>query len=81
MKIIRYLDHSGRSCHAAKQLDGSALRIEGDIYGDHRVTNEPINALRQLSPIIPTQILCIGPNYDSMPSRPAPRSRSARFFL
>ena len=40
MKLIRYLDSAGRAHHGSEQPDGSALRIEGDVYGAHRVTAE-----------------------------------------
>ena len=39
MKIIRFQDASGSIAHAAQQEDGSALIIEGDIFGSHRVTD------------------------------------------
>ncbi len=63
MKIIRYLSPADTIHHAVEQPDGSALRIEGDIYGAHRVTTEPARIARLLAPIAPTQILCIGLNY------------------
>ncbi|MSU37159.1 MAG: 5-carboxymethyl-2-hydroxymuconate isomerase [Pedosphaera sp.] len=63
MKIIRYQDSAGRIHHAHEQPDGSALRIEGDIYGAHRMTGERAPIVKQLAPITPAQILCIGLNY------------------
>jgi len=63
MKLIRYLDSSGRAHHGSEQPDGSALRIEGDIYGLYLVTNERADVRKLLAPIVPTQILCIGLNY------------------
>ena len=63
MQIIRYQDSSGAIHHAARQADGSALRIEGDIYGAHRVTTERADLRKLLAPIAPTSILCIGLNY------------------
>jgi 2-keto-4-pentenoate hydratase/2-oxohepta-3-ene-1,7-dioic acid hydratase in catechol pathway len=63
MKIIGYLDSANVAHHAAEQPDGSALRIEGDIYGTHKVTSEKAQIKKLLSPIAPTQILCIGLNY------------------
>jgi 2-keto-4-pentenoate hydratase/2-oxohepta-3-ene-1,7-dioic acid hydratase in catechol pathway len=63
MKLIRYLDRAGREHHASEQSDGSALCIEGDIYGDHRVTTERAEITKLLAPIAPTQIFCIGLNY------------------
>jgi len=63
MKLIRFLDSSGRAHYGSEQPDGSALRIEGDIYGEHRVTAERADLRKLLAPIVPTQILCIGLNY------------------
>ncbi len=63
MKIIRYLDSAGRAHYGSEQPDGSALRIEGDLYGAHRVTTERADLRKLLAPIVPSQILCIGLNY------------------
>lgn len=63
MKLIRYLDSVGRIHHGAEQPDGSALRIDGDIYGAHRVTTERADLRQLLAPVAATQILCIGLNY------------------
>ena len=63
MKIIRYLDRVGRTHYGAEQPDGSALRLEGDIYNSPRLTNERAEIAKLLAPIAPAQILCIGLNY------------------
>lgn len=63
MKIIRYQDTAGLVHHGSLQPDGSALRIEGDIYGSHQVTTEKAVVVRMLAPVQPSQILCIGLNY------------------
>lgn len=63
MKLIRYRDTHGRIHHGAEQPDGSALRIEGDIYDGHRVTTDRADIAKLLSPVVPSQILCIGLNY------------------
>lgn len=63
MKIIRYQDSQGNIGHAARQSDGSALVIEGDIYGAHRVTDRAADVAKLLAPVQPTAILCIGLNY------------------
>ena len=39
MKIIRYSDSQGNIAQAAQQADGTALVIEGAIFGEHRVTD------------------------------------------
>ena len=63
MKIIRYLDSSGRAHTGAEQADGSVRRIDGDVLGTHRVTGETVTVARLLAPIVPTQIIGIGLNY------------------
>ena len=63
MKIIRYRDSTGVSHYGAEQADGSALRIEGDILGQYRQTNDRADVAKLLAPIVPTQILGVGLNY------------------
>lgn len=63
MKIIRYVSPDGSTHYAAEQSKNLALRIAGDIYGEHRITPEPARIARLLAPVVPTQILCIGLNY------------------
>ena len=63
MKIIRYLDSSGRIHYGAEQANRSVQRIAGDIFGDHQVTTDRAEVVQILAPIAPTQFLCIGLNY------------------
>jgi len=63
MKIIRYSDPQGRTFHAARQDDGPALVIEGDLFGEHRVTDRKADVAKILAPIQPVAIVCIGLNY------------------
>ncbi|MBP7737627.1 MAG: fumarylacetoacetate hydrolase family protein [Spirochaetes bacterium] len=63
MKIIRYLDAEGRIGHGALQEDGTALVIDGDVFGDYSVTREKARVLKVLAPVAPPAILCIGLNY------------------
>ena len=63
MKIIRYADSAGNTGYAAQNADGSAWRIEGDIYGKFSVTNQTAVVNKLLAPVVPSQILCIGLNY------------------
>jgi 2-keto-4-pentenoate hydratase/2-oxohepta-3-ene-1,7-dioic acid hydratase in catechol pathway len=62
MRIIRFLS-SGKIHHGQRIDDTTALRIEGDLLGDHRVTTEKLKIDKLLAPIVPTDILCIGLNY------------------
>lgn len=63
MKIIRYTDPRGRIHYGSEQPNGGIVRIEGDIFGEYSVTAEPAEITKQLAPIVPSQILCIGLNY------------------
>lgn len=63
MKIIRYSDPQGNIAHAAQQADGSALVIEGDIFGKHHVTDRAADIVTLLAPVQPFAIICIGLNY------------------
>lgn len=62
MRIIRFL--SGGQIHLGQPLDDhSALAIEGDLFGDFRVTQRRLAVDKLLAPLVPTDILCIGLNY------------------
>jgi 2-keto-4-pentenoate hydratase/2-oxohepta-3-ene-1,7-dioic acid hydratase in catechol pathway len=62
MRIVRFL--SAGKVHLGQQLDASsALEIEGDLLGARRVTDRKVKIEKLLSPLIPTDILCIGLNY------------------
>ncbi len=63
MKIIRYQDASGEIHYGCQQNDGSATRLNGDIYGEYSDSGEAADVAKLLAPIVPTDILCIGLNY------------------
>lgn len=63
MHIIRYQDAQGQIHFGSRHADGSAQRIEGDIFAAHRVTPEAADVRKLLAPLVPTNILCIGLNY------------------
>jgi 2-keto-4-pentenoate hydratase/2-oxohepta-3-ene-1,7-dioic acid hydratase in catechol pathway len=65
MNIVRYLDSAGQVHSGREDADGSVLRIDGDLFGDYLVTDERVETqmVRRLTPVAPTQILCIGLNY------------------
>jgi 2-keto-4-pentenoate hydratase/2-oxohepta-3-ene-1,7-dioic acid hydratase in catechol pathway len=62
MRIIRHLTPSGPA-YAALQADGSAREIDGDIFGDFRVTDRVVQPGRLLAPLVPACLLAIGLNY------------------
>lgn len=62
MKIIRF--NSSGTIHFGKQIDEkSALRIEGDLFGSFKVTDQKLGIEKLLCPMVPRDILCIGLNY------------------
>lgn len=63
MKIIRYLDFQGRSGHAAQQPDGTALAIDGNLFGEFCATDRLAHVAKLLAPIQPAAIIGIGLNY------------------
>ncbi len=62
MKLYRLQDEQGRITSAAG-IDGVLRRIDGDIFGDHRVTDEEVTARKLLPPVSPPNIFAIGRNY------------------
>jgi 2-keto-4-pentenoate hydratase/2-oxohepta-3-ene-1,7-dioic acid hydratase in catechol pathway len=63
MHIIRFLDSLGQTHLGVDQQDGTALRIQGDLFANHTVTHQKIAVHKLLAPIQPTAIFCIGLNY------------------
>ena len=63
MKLIRYENPEGHVRHGSLQPDGSALEIEGDVYGQFKVTARPAVVRKLLAPVEPVNLLCIGLNY------------------
>lgn len=63
MKIIRFRDPNGAVHFAAEQVDGTALLIDGDIFGDFKVTTKQADISKLLAPVEPSVILCAGLNY------------------
>ncbi len=63
MRIIRYEDARGNVGYAVEEDGGRLGRIEGDIFGEHRVTRERADVKKLLAPVAPVAFLCIGLNY------------------
>lgn len=63
MKIIRYRDASGNIHYGCQHDNGSATRLDGDIFGQPTDTGEAADIDKLLAPLVPVDILCIGLNY------------------
>ena len=63
MKIIRYLDSRGTIKYGARQPEGGALEIRGDLYSGRELTKTPADLQQLLAPVTPTAFICIGLNY------------------
>ena len=62
MRIVRF--QSNGKIHTGQQIDDqTALRIDGDLFGSYRITDEALKIEKLLAPIVPVDILCIGLNY------------------
>jgi len=62
MRIVRFV--SGGQIYHGRQVDEqTAFQIEGDLFGQHRVTDRKLRIEKLLAPLVPTDILCIGLNY------------------
>ena len=63
MKIIRYQDSRGTINAAAAREGDDYRRIDGDVLGEHTITDEKADVRKLLAPVRATSILCIGLNY------------------
>lgn len=63
MRIIRYTCTTGETGYAQRHADGTATKIQGDIFGEFTATKEPAHVAKVLAPVDPRAILCIGLNY------------------
>jgi 2-keto-4-pentenoate hydratase/2-oxohepta-3-ene-1,7-dioic acid hydratase in catechol pathway len=66
VRYVRYRPASGAVSYGV--LDGERVRrVEGDIFGQHRVTDEvvPVAQVRLLAPVTPSKVIAVGLNYRS----------------
>lgn len=63
MRVIRFVDSVGQVHQGVDQGNGTALRIQGDLFANHTVTHQAVAVKKLLAPLAPTAILCIGSNY------------------
>src|SRR5688572_4126291 len=65
MKNIRYTDPAGQIRYGTFQPGGSRVELEGDPFaGTAAPSSRPANVEKLLPPIAPTNLLCIGLNYQ-----------------
>lgn len=82
MRIIRFLDSLNQTHHGVEQGDGTALRIEGDIFANYTVTHQKIAIKKLLAPLQPAALLCIGLNYlKHMAEMGSPRPEFPMVFM
>jgi 2-keto-4-pentenoate hydratase/2-oxohepta-3-ene-1,7-dioic acid hydratase in catechol pathway len=62
MRIIRF-GSAGEVLHGVPVDAGRARVIEGELLGEHRVSDRVAAVEKLLAPIVPTDLLCIGLNY------------------
>jgi len=67
MKIIRFLSGNKEVLYGSYNQDqpGMAKLIEGDIFGNYRVTSNDVQIVKLLPPLVPVNILALGINYKS----------------
>lgn len=63
MRIIRFKDPNGKSQTGEPVDDRTAKLIEGDLFGDFKVSEQTAQVRRLLAPIEPVNIIAIGLNY------------------
>jgi 2-keto-4-pentenoate hydratase/2-oxohepta-3-ene-1,7-dioic acid hydratase in catechol pathway len=63
MRILRCLTDSGEELYAAEQADGSAHRLEGELFWTLKSTGTPVRVAARRAPLLPAMIWCIGLNY------------------
>lgn len=63
MKLFRYQTKKGATEYGASIDDGPIRRIDGDIFGQIKLTDEEADVSRLLAPVDPRSIIGIGLNY------------------
>lgn len=63
MQILRIQSPDGAITYAARQSDGGALALEGDLFDGLTLTDRLVPVHRWLSPLDPISVFCIGLNY------------------
>jgi 2-keto-4-pentenoate hydratase/2-oxohepta-3-ene-1,7-dioic acid hydratase in catechol pathway len=64
MKIVRYLDNAGQEHYGCLHDSETATRATGDLFEGLSDSGEPAEIAKLLAPVQPTDIICIGLNYQ-----------------
>lgn len=62
MQIVRVLNRDGSTVYGVER-GAVVYRLEGDLYGDFRASDTPLDPVRRLAPVEPVAIYAIGLNY------------------
>ena len=63
MKIVRQLDPGGSPEYVLQHENGTRTRMKGDLFDDFGDSGQIVKAGKELAPVAPPAILCIGLNY------------------
>lgn len=63
MKIVRFVDDAGKGQLGTNYQDNSAELLDGDLFKNPILTGKRVAVSRLLSPLVPSNIFCIGLNY------------------
>jgi len=65
MRIIRFLAGDKRILYGAfnQETPARARLIEGDIFGNYKITDQELPVAKLLAPVVPVNILALGINY------------------
>ncbi|MBN2038819.1 MAG: fumarylacetoacetate hydrolase family protein [Spirochaetes bacterium] len=63
MRIIRFLDNDNKIYFGTDYENDTAVRLEGDLFGELKQTGQKVMVKKLLAPLVPAAIFCIGLNY------------------
>lgn len=63
MRIVRFLDRDGAVRYGDSRDGATARLIEGDIFGERRLSEKSVPIAKLLAPVVPPAIFCVGLNY------------------
>src|SRR6185436_690738 len=63
MRLIRFVDETGKTQYGQLVDSEHARPISGDVFGEHAVSRDVVKIVRRLAPCEPPNIIAIGRNY------------------